>query len=107
MPNTNLTEQQVRDIIRDELSDFATNERYTFQKHLQIFDGRNVQTGRGTGTKFGTATDQKIGFYNTTPVDQPATIADPEGGGDAGVDTPARTAIEALISRLKELGLIA
>jgi len=99
-----LTEQQVRNIIRDELSDFITNERYIFQKHLQIFNGRNIQFGRTNGTKFGTATDQLIGFYNTTPVNQPATVADPSGG--VTTDAEARTAIGEIIDRLQELGLI-
>jgi len=102
-----MTEEQVRKIIQEELSNLVTNERYTFQKHLQIFDGHNFQFGRTTGTKFGTATDQLISFYGVTPVNQPATITDPAGGGDAGVDTPARNAIDSIISRLKELGLIA
>jgi len=45
------------------------------------------------------------GFYGVTPVDQPATIADPSGGGTQ--DSQARVAIEAIIDRLQELGLIA
>ena len=65
-----MTEEQVRDIIRDELQEFLASDRYIFTKTVQILDGRNIQTGRGTGTKIGTGTDQKIGFYNKTPVSQ-------------------------------------
>ncbi len=102
MPN----EQQIREIIQDELSNFLASDRYTFQKHIQIFDGRNVQTGRTTGTKIGTASDQKLGLWGVVPVDQPETVADPSGGGDAGVDIPARNAINAIIDRLQEIGAI-
>jgi len=84
---------------------FATD-RITLQKKIQIFDGRNIQVGKTTGTKIGTETDQKLGFFNATPVDKPEAVTNPTGGGDAGVDTPARNAINALIDRLQELGLI-
>lgn len=100
-----MEEEQIRRIIKDELKDFMLTERYTFQKHLQIFDGRNIQTGRTTGTRIGTDTDQLIGFYGTTPVNQPATVSDPSGG--ATVDAEARTAINAIIDRLQELGIVA
>jgi len=49
--------------------------------------------------------NNKIAFYNTTPVNQPDTVADPSGG--ATQDAEARTAIDAIIDRLQELGLIA
>ena len=70
-----------------------------------VFDGANLALGTTTGTKIGTATTQKIGFFNATPVDQPAAVADPAGGGT--IDAEARTAINAIIDRLQELGLIA
>ena len=101
---TPLTESQVRDIIQDELSTFIKSDRFTFEKLLQILDGRNIQLGKGTGTKIGTATDQKLGFWNATPVDQPDTISDPSGAGSAGVDTPARTAINSILDLLQEIG---
>lgn len=41
-----------------------------------IADGTNVVLGTTTGTKFGTATTQKIGFYNATPITQPTEITD-------------------------------
>ena len=70
-----------------------------------VFDGVNLAFGTGTGTKLGTATSQKIGFFNATPVVQPATVTDPTGG--VTQDAEARTAINAIIDRLQELGLIA
>lgn len=39
-------------------------------KGLTFIDGNNVILGTSTGTKIGTATNQKLGFYNSTPVVQ-------------------------------------
>jgi len=82
------------------------SDRYTFSKLIQIMDGRNIQTGRTTGTKIGTATDQLVGFYGNSPVNQPDTVSDPSGQTN-DLDSEARTAINSLIDRLQELGLIA
>ena len=57
------------------------------------------------GLRIGGATTSLLGFYGATPVDQPDTITDPTGGGT--IDTEARTAINTIIDRLQELGLIA
>jgi len=57
------------------------------------------------GLKIGDASTALLGFYGATPVDRPDTVADPSGGGT--IDTEARTAINAIIDRLQELGLIA
>lgn len=85
---------------------YDTIAHFLMYKNTQVLDGRNFQLGRTTGTKIGTATDQLLGFYGTTPVDQPATISDPAGQAN-DLDTEARTAINTLIDRLQELGLIA
>lgn len=39
---------------------------------LTLADGINLVTGTTTGMKIGTATTQKIGFYNATPIVQPS-----------------------------------
>jgi hypothetical protein len=57
------------------------------------------------GLRIGDAATALLGFYGATPVDRPDTVADPSGGGT--IDTEARTAINAIIDRLQELGLIA
>jgi hypothetical protein len=57
------------------------------------------------GLRIGDASTALLGFYGATPVDRPDTVADPSGG--LTVDAEARTAINALIDRLQELGLIA
>jgi hypothetical protein len=69
--------------------------------------GTEAGSGGGTlrGLRIGSASTSLLGFYGATPVDKPDTVADPSGGGT--IDTEARTAINALIDRLQELGLIA
>jgi hypothetical protein len=57
------------------------------------------------GLKIGDASTALLGFYGATPVDRPDTVADPTGGST--IDSEARTAINAIIDRLQELGLIA
>jgi hypothetical protein len=42
------------------------------QNDLTISDTRNIILATGTGTKIGTATDQKLGFWNATPIVQPS-----------------------------------
>jgi hypothetical protein len=70
-----------------------------------IIDAEAGGTGTLRGIKIGSATSSLLGFYGVTPVDQPATVADPAGGGT--IDTEARAAVNAIIDRLQELGLIA
>ena len=100
MNEEQIKEEKIRQIIREELETFLGFNKYTFQKNIQIFDGRNIQLGRTTGTKIGTAIDQKLGFFGTTPVDKPETIEDA---------TDLETVIivaNTIIDRLQELGLI-
>lgn len=85
--------------------DVFLSDRINVARTIHLQDGKNIQVATGTGTKIGTATGQKLGFYNVTPVDQPDTITDPSGG--ATIDAEARTAINTIIDRLQELGLIA
>lgn len=42
-------------------------------KALDFYDGRNISFQTTTGTKIATATSQKMGFWNTTPIIQPTT----------------------------------
>ena len=71
--------------------------------NLEISDGFDIQLNATTGTKIATATTQKIGFWNATPVVQPVHIADATGG--ATVDTEARAAINSLLAQMATLGL--
>jgi hypothetical protein len=70
-----------------------------------------IETDKGSaggtlrGLRIGGATTSLVGFYGATPVDRPDTVADPTGGST--IDAEARTAINTIIDRLQELGLIA
>jgi hypothetical protein len=99
--------------------------------NLQIADARNVILGTTTGTKIGTTTTQKLGFWNATPVVQPTAVADitttatsgslptPDGSVTiADATTPTVTELleycveleaklEAALGHLRTLGLIA
>jgi hypothetical protein len=94
-------------------------------------EGANIATGTTTGTKIGTATTQKIGFYNATPTVQGTAIADltvtatsgslPTANGSvtiANAATPTvvelleycaelEAKLEALLARIRSTGLIA
>jgi hypothetical protein len=98
---------------------------------LHLADAGNITVGTTTGTKIGTATTQKIGFYNATPVVQPAAVANitttatagtlPTADGTvtiADAATPTVTELleycvelesklEAALGHLRTLGLIA
>lgn len=102
-------DERMREIIREEitnaLQEFIYIDKYKFNKTVEIEDNKNIKFSGKFGTKIGTATTEKLAFYGNTPVDQPATVSDPSGG--VTVDSQARTAINAIIDRLQELGLIA
>ena len=61
----------------------------------------NLVTDTTTGTKIGTATNQKLGFFDKTPVVQPTAVA------DATDAASVITQLNALLSRMRNLGLIA
>lgn len=46
---------------------------------LTMADAKNIVVNATTGTKIGTATTQKLGFYNATPVAQQATTGTTTG----------------------------
>jgi hypothetical protein len=90
-----------------------------FLQPIYILGGKDIVLSTTTGTKIGTATTQLLGFYNATPVDQPATVADAAISEDhTGADhvniitlqaslAALKTTIGTVIDRLQELGLIA
>lgn len=115
-----MDEQKVRQIIRDELQELLASDRYIFHKTVQFLDGRNVQFGLTSGTKFGTATAQKIGFFNTTPVIQPTNPGTTTGFSQVGGGTTVQEVstfsgntgasgytIGDIVRALKLLGIIA
>jgi hypothetical protein len=68
---------------------------------LTVGDANDIAVGTTTGTKIGTATTQKLGFYNASPVVQPAAVAD---ATDAAT---VITQLNDLLAKLRTLGLIA
>ena len=75
--------------------------RISNDRSITVSDGGNVVLGTTTGTKIGTGTTQKIGFYNATPVVQPTAVA------DATDAASVITQLNALLTRMRNLGLIA
>lgn len=103
--DTQLNEEKIRRIIRDELSNVLKIDKYIFDKNIQILDMRNIQLGLDNGTKIGTAAAQKVALHGATPTIQSLKINDPSGG--TTVDAEARTAINSIIDVLEAKGLSA
>jgi hypothetical protein len=98
---------------------------------FEIGEANDIAVGTTTGTKIGTATTQKLGFYDATPVVQPTAVADittvatagtlPTADGSvtvADADDPTKAELleycveleaklEAALGHLRTLGLIA
>jgi len=68
----NVTAEMVREIIREELPAALARSITSIEGNLQLLDGRNIIVGSTNGTKIGTATGQKLGFFNQTPASQQA-----------------------------------
>jgi hypothetical protein len=66
-----------------------------------ISESVNFVFGTTTGTRFGNATNQRIGFWNATPAVQPTAVA------DATDAASAITQLNALLARLRTIGIIA
>lgn len=83
----------------------------TLGNTLIMSDAVNIQLGSTTGTKIGTATTQKLGFYNKAPVVQPGPWTISNGVANhtfnvtgATVSTVAN-ALYTLIQDLQSIGL--
>jgi hypothetical protein len=77
---------------------------------IKMGAGHNMVLDTVTGTKFGTATTQKIGFYNKAPVVQPVAITAPTAPSATYVQAEAaamKTAVDAIRTTLQNLGLTA
>lgn len=109
----------------------SKNKRITLEELFKIPDAVNVATGTTTGSKIGTATTQKISFWNATPVVQPAAVPNitttattgtlPTADGSvtiANAATPTvtelleycvelETKLENLLGKLRTIGIIA
>lgn len=58
------------------INDSGTNTRILVPEQMKLVDAATIQVGSTTGTKIGTATTQKLGFFNATPVVQPSSTTD-------------------------------
>ena len=83
------------------------------QGDVTISDTRNLILATGTGTKIGTATTQKLGFWNAAPIVQPTTAvasATRVGGGGTTVtdtDTFDGYTIAQVVKALRNTGILA
>lgn len=71
-----------------------------------LLDGGNIVVGTGTGTKLGTAASQKLGFWNTAPIIQPASADQAVLALDAdvtGLDTVDLAAVNANFAAIQTL----
>lgn len=73
---SNVTAEQVREIFREEIPAFLARSLTTIEGNLQLLDSRNIIVGGTTGSKIGTSTSQKLGFWNKSPSNQPSNGAD-------------------------------
>lgn len=71
LDKSNVTVEQVREIIREEAPVLLAKSITTIQGDLALNDSANIIVGSTTGTKIGTATGQKLGFFNQSPAIQP------------------------------------
>jgi hypothetical protein len=96
-----------------------SGEKIVFGKDLDVSGDHDFIIGTSTGTKIGTATSQKIGFFNATPVVQQSGT-DETTGFTGGSGTTARDdstftgnvgstayTISDIVKALKNLGLLA
>jgi len=93
---------------------------YSVAGTAQTFaEAYNLATGTTTGSKIGTGTTQKIGFWNATPIAQPSSTGETTGftagGGTNVTDASTFTGnvgstayrISDIVKHLKNIGLIA
>ena len=96
-----------------------SGEKIVFGKDLDVSGDHDFIIGTSTGTKIGTATSQKIGFFNATPVVQQSGTGE-TSGFTAGTGTTTRAdstftgtvgstayTISDIVKALKNLGLLA
>lgn len=101
----NITEEEVRQIIREELSFMIKNNSLVFPSPIRLADNVHISCSGVNGSKFGTTNKDKIAFYGATPVVQSGAISSPSGG--LTVDSQARSAIDVIRIALQNFGITA
>jgi hypothetical protein len=91
----------------------------TVGANLTMANAKNIVFNTSTGTKIGTATSQKLAFYNSTPIVQPTASVDVTGfvAGSgtasksdsvwAGASGASAYTVGGIVTALKNLGLLA
>ena len=69
---------------------------------VTVRDGKNIVLDTTTGTKIGTSASQKLGFFNATPVVQPAAISN-----SSTSTSDLSSKLNSLLQKMRDLGLIA
>ncbi len=69
-----ITDERLK-ILEDRINRLEKSDRYSFEKKLQLLEGRNIILGNKIGTIIGTDPLQKIGFFGVSPVVQPTGVA--------------------------------
>lgn len=97
----------------------GTSPEFTFSDPVNVngtltLSAQNIETDTTTGMKIGTATNQKIAFFNDTPIVQPttaiaeATFVENAGGTAVNVDsTFGGYTLQQVVQALQDLGLLA
>jgi hypothetical protein len=98
-----MTEEQIRQLIRQELQALFGNGKIIFDQHIKFTEGKNLETGTGTGSKIGGLDTAKVSVYSATPVIRANHINNPTGGTP---DAEARTAINSILTALENFGLL-
>jgi hypothetical protein len=75
----------------------------SISKTCSFGNGADLSFGTSSGTKIGTGTTQKLGFYNATPIVQPAANADTSGATLGDLETE----VNQIKQLLRNLGLMA
>lgn len=73
------------ELLEQALGAVLVSDKMLFKRHIELLNGRDIKLGIDTGTKIGTATTQKLGFYNATP------IAQRSGSAQAAIDATGAT----------------
>ena len=104
-----MTEEQIRAIIREELSFMVKNKKLVFPYPMQILDGNDITLASEHGTRIGTASTQKLAFLGATPIArQTGALRDMSTQPTPGVsstDYSARAGVQDINSVLTALGL--
>lgn len=88
------------DIFVDSIKESTSGSSVTFGNDVSFANGKNIIFNTTTGTKVGTATTQKLSFWNAAPVVQPVHIVDADGTlGDI------TTKFNALLAQMATTGL--